>query len=194
MTGHHAEHGFTLIELMMVVAILAILASLATPAMEVIDKRRLTGATDTLSGHLQLARTEAVKHARDIFVTSARSEDGTNWCVGTSVQAGCNCFETNPGAADACILPVLDSDGQGGTLTTRVLKTLRVGQFETIRMTQAIPETRFDFVRGTVVSGGGTLILRSPQGRETRVNVNVTGRVNVCSPAGASSVGGYRPC
>jgi type IV fimbrial biogenesis protein FimT len=193
MSRRHNAFGFTLIELMITIAILGILASLATPTFDVIDKRRLVGATDALNSHLQIARTEAVKNARDVFVTIARSEDGSNWCVGTSTLAACDCFQTNPTATNACTLPVIETV-QGTTTTTRVLSTLRSVDFATIVMTQAMPETRFDFVRGTVVTGGGTLILRSPQGRETRLDMNVTGRVNACSPAGSASVGGYRPC
>lgn len=51
----------------------------------------------------------------------------------------------------------------------------------------------FDRVRGTPSPTGGTLVLTSSSGLETRVIVSRFGRVRICSPA-AKKVGGYPSC
>ena len=76
--------GFTLIELMVTVAVLGILAVVAVPAMQsLVNGNRLAGATGELTSALHLARSEAVR--RSARVTICRSadgeecEDGTEW-------------------------------------------------------------------------------------------------------------------
>lgn len=67
--------GFTLVELMVTVAVLAILAMIATPAMQdLIDANRLAGASSDLQASLQLARSEAVR--RNSRVTICPSSNG----------------------------------------------------------------------------------------------------------------------
>jgi type IV fimbrial biogenesis protein FimT len=65
--------GFTLIELMVVVAVVAILATLAAPAMSgLVNSMRLTAAVNTLFSSLLLARSEAIKrNGRAVVCKSA---------------------------------------------------------------------------------------------------------------------------
>jgi len=51
----------------------------------------------------------------------------------------------------------------------------------------------FDRVRGVPSPTGGTLVLSSPGGLETRVIVSRFGRVRICSPA-TNKVGAYPSC
>jgi type IV fimbrial biogenesis protein FimT len=80
--ARRANGGFTLIELMMVVAILAIMAALAAPSMAklVADQRLRSAATDL---HLALvkARSEAIKRNVDVTV----SPTGGSWTAGWSI-------------------------------------------------------------------------------------------------------------
>ena len=74
--------GFTLVELITVVAIVGVLAALAGPSFtEMIARQRLrTGAFD-LVGDLMLARSEAIKRGVNVTVTP-----GTTWAMGWTVD------------------------------------------------------------------------------------------------------------
>ena len=72
--------GFTLVELMVTLAVAAILLTLAIPSFtSVINGNRLTTTANELVGSLQLARTEAIR--RNARVQVCRSSDGTS-CAG----------------------------------------------------------------------------------------------------------------
>ena len=74
--------GFTLIELMVTVAVIAILAVVAMPnLMSVINANRLRSQADELVGALQMARGEAIR--RNSAVTVCPTEDGAE-CGGDS--------------------------------------------------------------------------------------------------------------
>ena len=68
--------GFTLIELMVTVAVVGILAAVGVPAMTgLIHANRLAAANDNLTAALQLARSEAIR--RGASVTVCASTNGT---------------------------------------------------------------------------------------------------------------------
>lgn len=76
MDGRSATRGFTLIELMVVLAVVAVLQSLAAPSMAaMVNSMRLTMAVNSLFSSLTLARSEAVKRgARAVVCKSASGE------------------------------------------------------------------------------------------------------------------------
>lgn len=75
--GHH---GFTLVELMVVLAIVAISATLAAPSFsQMIANYRVRGAADGILGALNFARTEALR--RNTPVAFSLASGGSGWTV-----------------------------------------------------------------------------------------------------------------
>lgn len=74
-------HGFTLVELMVTLAVLAILASIAVPGFQnLIQNNRATSMANELTTAMNLARSEAVKRGIEVSVCP----DGGTWWDGTT--------------------------------------------------------------------------------------------------------------
>lgn len=165
-----AAAGFTLIELMVAVAILAVLAALAAPSFnEAILSNRLASYANTFVASAQLARSEAIK--RNATVVMCRSADGASCATSGGWQQGWILWR------DADSDATVDAD-------------------EIIQKQQAIsPDYRFtgnaysvDFLAtgGAQITGGGSPVTLSlcratPEaGRQERtLSVSFTGRSSV---------------
>ncbi|WP_350310657.1 GspH/FimT family pseudopilin [Marinobacter sp. SS13-12] len=75
--------GFTLIELMITVALVGVIAAFAVPSFaNLIANSRLASASNDVVGVLNYARSQAVKEGRRVIVSAT---DGANWANGISV-------------------------------------------------------------------------------------------------------------
>lgn len=100
--------GFTIVELMVVLAIVGIISAIAVPSYQsMIFKNRVTTAVSSLHGALLLARTEALK--RGVTVTICRSETANTapTCAASNSSPG-----VNTGWADGWIIFV-DNNNNG---------------------------------------------------------------------------------
>lgn len=103
-----AEHGFTLVELMVTLAVAAIVVTVAIPSFTTtIQSNRLTVQANDLVTALNLARSEAIKRRATIDVTATDAGDsGNEWGAGWSVAV----------SGGGATLRIFDSLGDNTTL------------------------------------------------------------------------------
>jgi type IV fimbrial biogenesis protein FimT len=101
-----ATHGFTVIELMVVVAIMAVLLALAAPSFTpLIERWRVQQTIKGLESTLYYARSEAIKRGGNVSIR--KHPTGTNGCQLAATNASWDCgwfvfIDTNSnGALDA---------------------------------------------------------------------------------------------
>jgi len=110
--------GFTLLELIITVALISIVTAFAIPSMTTFSQNdRLTTNINTLVGHLGLARSESVKRSQQVSIC-ASSDNSTctgNWEDGWLVYADTN----NDGSLNGTdeILRVQQALGNGNNMT-----------------------------------------------------------------------------
>lgn len=84
MTGGRSmkQDGFTLVELLVVVAVALILYSAAVPSMrDLIDGRRVRSAADELLAAMHLARSEAIHRAERVDLQAADNDWRRGWTI-----------------------------------------------------------------------------------------------------------------
>jgi type II secretion system protein H len=173
----HRCSGFTLVELLVTVALLALLTSLAAPAMAVfVDKARLRSATQALAQELRQARAYALARRKTVYFSISPGTD--RWCYGWRDESPCRCdSHAQQGLCRSA------DDGRPHEQSSATFPGVQLASNR--RATRR--GLRFSPVRGT--ASGATFRLRNEHG-ETRVILSPLGRVRVCSPAD----GRYRPC
>ena len=187
------SRGFTVVELMIVIAVVAIITSLALPSYRtIVEKRRVTSSAEQLGAFLSAVQIEAVKRSDNITVSYNRTDDST-WCVGiVPGLAACDCTDTDPATADCKVdnqVRIFDQDN----LNHPVVMNAMNGDGEFV----------FDPARGLVYDDSGLsaydsveMELLSSDGGNYALNVQVsaTGRVKYCSDSAGKQVPGYDVC
>lgn len=168
-------HGFTLVELVAVMAVTGIVATAAVPSLSgLIDTQRISGTAGELASDLQYARAQAVQRNQGVRV---------------SFKADAGCYVIHTGAADQCQCAASGPATCEGD--AHALKTVALDDTRRIGLHSNVASMVFDPVHGTA-SPAATLRITGPQGRSVQHTVNIMGRVRSCSPQ--SSVSGYRAC
>ncbi len=161
--AHWKYSGFTLMELLVTLAVLAILVAIAVPSMSgVLERRKVHGAGEKLFADLMFAKTEAIKRNQTVRVSFIGS--GTTWCYGMAIDTSCDCT-----ASDCTIdgvLKVTDQDDFPG-VSVKAGSSFVGGS------------TSFTPLRGA--ANAGNLQFSVPIGAELGVVVSAFGRVRMCS-------------
>lgn len=215
------ESGYTLIELMMTIAILALVASFAGPSVnDYIDKRKIINAAEAVYSQLQFARSQAISRSEDVHVNFGYSDatDAATWLMGVSTNETCeldpsgdtvdeNGVPQLPDAANNCTLVVDDGDGvihgvDGNDVDDLTYHVLAGADFNSIELDAdgtgsggAPNEITFNSTRGTA-ERETIFLFYSAGGRqyEMRVVIGIIGRVRICTPDDDKAVPGYTTC
>ncbi|MBM3114682.1 GspH/FimT family pseudopilin [Jeongeupia naejangsanensis] len=167
------ESGFSLIELMIVIALIGIVLSIAAPSLSgLIQQKRLGGAAENLASDLQYARSEAIKRNASTYLIFQRNSG--DWCYGISTNSACDC-STSP--ATSCDL-----------------KTIRSTDYPNVSLAASVTDgtvVAFDRVRGVPSASLNIDFGDSPALRTT---ITAIGRSKICSPDSDHLVPGYKPC
>lgn len=188
----HKSRGFTLIELMVVIAVLAIMLTLAAPSFaDFFQRYRLRGAADKVVTMLASARAEAVMRNRDVSIDFKGGS--TVWCVGANATpeaatpgdkvdgaVSCDCT-----VADSCKLSddrvlTVDSSNLGGVSIDSLPGTIV-----------------FSRKNGATSPLGSTeqAAFKSPNSKYTlQLDVSALGRATLCVPSGQPAMAGFSTC
>lgn len=84
---NHSKSGFTLVELLTVIAVLSILIGWAIPSFSsLLQDNRLVAASNQLTGLLNHARSEALRRGDRVWVSPAEDKDGVaDWDTGAVI-------------------------------------------------------------------------------------------------------------
>lgn len=171
------QHGITLVEVCVVLAVAVLLASTAAPSLRrLIDTRRLDGAATTLASHIQFVRTEAVARNQPLRLSVHTTTEGSCYVVHTGTAAQCTCNPTGPAQCSA---------------GAQEIRTVVLTATDRVRVEANVNSVLFDPLHGTS-SPTGTFRLIGTDARAVHHIVNIMGRVRSCSPQAAMP--GYRAC
>ena len=195
------QAGFTLVELMVAVAVLIILTVIALPSFEAVRQRSsIRGAADQTIAVWNQARLEALKRNQMVKVGMVISgTDTKTFCIGAATTTSstdstpCDCLTA--GACDVAQYPPLDS----GTLQIAEWRNVTLlgatlgGGTDLTTLSAVVLDPRRLFL--TESGDAGTVTLKGPVGvRDYRINLSIDrfGRGYLCeSTAAPDSLSDY---
>lgn len=190
------ESGFTLIELMVTIAVLSILLVAAAPSFaDFFERYRLRSAVDDTVNLLAAARQGAVEQDRNVKVTVGGTT--TDWCVGAIQQtdpatAG-ELVETDPAPCDCT------SGGTPACLLNGEQLVINGAERPGVSLSAVGTEFSYDSKNGTLsdiaVSPLPSVAFLSSSTRYgLQLEVSPLGQARVCSMTGKRPIPGFKSC
>lgn len=193
------SRGFTLIELIVVMAIIVVLAVVAIPSFVTFQRNsQLTSAANGLLASINAARGEAMKRNQTAFVVP---NTGTDWTTGWKVFVSRPGYSTSTGVYDPTSTAVTSStytDGQDLLVQSVPAQPSYLNITSSDSSGTAVGVIRFDgsgYSKNSDNSGFQAMTLRlqrndvgtAQQPSETRIMVLArTGRARVCKPTSST--------
>ena len=166
------QRGFSLIELMITLAIVAILATVAAPSFKVIlANAQIRTASQALQDGLQLARVEAIRrNARVIFTIGTQS----TWTV--SVESDTSTVQTRPYTEGSAAATVAVTPAGATQVTFDGLGRVKANADASSSITQLDIDVP-------------TTLIPASASREQRVTITSGGAIRLCDPNVIAGVG-----
>lgn len=169
-TGRRRARGFTLIELVVVIAIAAVLVAVAVPSFrEFFDSKRVEGVATELYTDLQYARSEAVSRRADVRVEFAST------------------------GYEVWLMKRLDKTEKDVRLKAAGSKAQESSDWGGASLAEAPAFVAFEPVRGIATTSGNIVVGSSAGNARLQVSLNTVGRMELCVPSGFA-VAGYKSC
>lgn len=178
--GPRHGRGFTLVELMVTLAIAALLAAIAVPSMrEFIARKRVEGVAQELVTDLRYLKSQQVQRNEPVVIRFGSTASTTCYILYTlgSQRGDCDCTRTGQ--------PVCT---QGVTGPSEELKTVILPRSRGVTVTSAPTMLVLGGFNGLPL-GGVTIraAVASTVGGEVRVSTNAAMRSDLCSVSGHES-------
>jgi type IV fimbrial biogenesis protein FimT len=187
------RRGFTLIELMIVIAVVAVLVTLAAPSFyDFIAVQRLKGITAQIMTDLQFARTEAAARSVPVQLRFSSNSDESCYVLFTGNPDNCDCANTST--------PVCPASTEQEIRTVHVPASARVS----VRVGSRSPD-KFGFDPATgaltltavdmIIDANTPIVIQSQldSQRAIQVQLKYSGRPTMCTPS-LSTVTGVASC
>ena len=185
-TARHRPHGFTLIELMVTIAVMVILMSVAVPSF--VSFRRnseLRGTANSFLAAMSAARAEAMKRGVKVYVVPL-ADNSTDWTTGWRVYADVDWDGAYTAGTDVLITeePAIPSSVTVTTDTTTHVTSFTQSSGPYV----AFGAAGFPAMRGadTGSPSGAIQFTVAASGESRRVALNLIGRMRVCQASEAT--------
>lgn len=164
------QRGYTLLEALIAVFVMTVLVTVAIPSfLDMLDRQRLKGASQSLFSFLYLAKSEAVSSNTNVYVVFNSSE----WCAGVSTSNSCDCT-----SASSCQINgvdrVIDGDDFDGITISNI--AFANGNY-----------TGFEPTRTSANGDNGALLLTDGTD-SVMISVSSLGRISMCQ-TGSTTLG-----